>query len=112
MGDLPELCVILGAGASTDVWNGSAPTLLQANYKPPLARDLFAIGKHPDYFNVLHAYPGAQSLAAILSPLSGSTEFDLESQLRELAEYRDDRVRQQFKQVPPYLRDLLWNASY
>lgn len=112
MSGLPKACVILGAGASFDVHNGSAPILHQGNFKPPLARDLFAIDKHPEYFNILHHYPGAQSLAAILSPLSSSTEFDLESRLRELADHKDTRVRQQFKYIPPYLRDLLWKASY
>lgn len=110
--ELPKVCVILGAGASKDVHNGSAPILLQGNYRPPLARDLFAISTHPEYFAVLQRYPGAQSLAAVLSPPSDSSGFDLESRLRELAEHPDERVRQQFKQVPPYLRDLLWFASY
>lgn len=108
---LPKACVILGAGASADVWNGSAPKLT-SDYKPPLARDLFAIEKHPRYFEVLSRYPAARSLAASLSPLSASTAFDLERHLRELAEHKDKRIRQQFKYVPPYLRDLLWHASY
>lgn len=109
---LPKACVILGAGASTDVHNGSAPILRQGNYKPPLARDLFDIERHPEYFQVLQHYRGAQSLAAVLSPLSHSSEFDLEKRLRELAEHTDERVRQQFKHVPAYLRDLLWWASF
>lgn len=110
--ELPKVCVILGAGASTDVHNGSAPILKQGNFKPPLACDLFAIGKHPHYSGVLDPYPEAKSLASVLSPLSDAAEFDLESRLRMLADHRDVRVRQQFKQVPPYLRDLLWRASY
>lgn len=110
--ELPKVCVILGAGASTDVHNGSAPVLNGGIFKPPLARDLFAIGKHPEYFPILSPYPEAQSLASVLSPLSDVAEFDLESRLRELADHPDDRVRQQFKHVPPYLRDLLWRASY
>ena len=106
------MCVILGAGASKDVHNGSAPILNQGNYKPPLARDLFDISEHPDYFPLLSPYPGAESLAARLSPLSHSNEFDLEGELRKLAEHQDGRIRQQFKHVPPYLRDLLWRANY
>ena len=89
--ELPKVCVILGAGASTDVHNGSAPILNQAKFKPPLAIDLFAIGKHPDYFEVLRPYPSAQSLASLLSPLSDATEFDLESRLREYRRLRDLR---------------------
>ncbi|HEX9896660.1 MAG TPA: SIR2 family protein [Dehalococcoidales bacterium] len=109
---LPKACVVLGAGASADVWNGSAPILSRGNYKPPLARDLFAIEKHPSYFNILNLYLGAKSLAAVLSPKSETREFNLEDQLRKLAEHKDKRIHQQFKYIPPYLRDLLWHASY
>ena len=109
---LPKVCVILGAGASTAVDNGSAPILEYGAFKPPLASDLFAIGRHPEFFDILTRYPGAQSLASVLSPLSEGTDFNLESRLQNLADNKDERVRQQFKQVPPYLRDLLAAASY
>ena len=78
--ELPKACVILGAGASSDVHNGSAPALRHGNYKPPLARDLFAIGEHPEYFDLLSRYSGAQALASTLSPRSGQTTFALETE--------------------------------
>ncbi|MBI4200173.1 MAG: SIR2 family protein [Chloroflexi bacterium] len=73
---------------------------------------MFDIKNHHAYFDVLSPYPGARVVADLLSPLSGSQNFDLESELRELAQDRDDRLRQHFKHVPPYLRDLLWRSSY
>ena len=85
--ELPKACVILGAGASTDVHNGSAPILHEGAYKPPLASDLFAVGEYPQYFQLLRHYSGAQALASILSPMSGQTGFALENELRSLSEH-------------------------
>lgn len=110
--EMPKACVILGAGASNDVDNGSPPVLNHGDFRPPLASDLLAIGSHPQYSQVLQPYPGARALASILSPMSGQTTFALETELRRLSEHPDERVRRQFKHVPPYLRDLLWRASY
>ena len=64
---LPKVCVVLGAGASNDVWNGSAPILNQG-FRPPLARDLFDIDNHRDYWDLLHHYPGARWLTGVLAP--------------------------------------------
>ena len=110
--EMPKACVILGAGASNAVDNGSAPVLYDGDFRPPLASDLLAIGSHPQYFQVLDPYLGARALASILSPMSGQTTFALETELRSLSEHTDERIRQQFKHVPPYFRDLLWRASY
>lgn len=43
----PKACVILGAGASHDVWNPGSPPA-DESYRPPLAIDLFNIGGHPE----------------------------------------------------------------
>ena len=110
--EMPKACVILGAGASKAIDNGSAQVLNHGNYEPPLASELFANASLPHYSQLLNPYPGARAVASYLSPMSGQPTFALETELRSLSEDPDPRIRQQFKHVPPYLRDLLWRASY
>ena len=97
----PKACVILGAGASHDVWNPGSPPADEA-YRPPLAIDLFNIGAHPSFATTLGRYSGADDLAHLLAERP-----DIEESLRRLAFHSDAVTRRQFKEIPPYLRDLI-----
>ncbi|GAJ08050.1 unnamed protein product, partial [marine sediment metagenome] len=107
---LSKACVVLGAGASYDVAGEGSP-LINANFRPPLARDLFDINGHPDYWYVMQSYNGAAVLSQELAPLILSGEISIERELRRYAEHKDERIRQNFKHIPAYLRDLLFRAS-
>lgn len=109
--DLPKICVILGAGASHDVAGPGAPVKMK-DFKPPLAHELFhEIRQKDHYWRVLSRYPGAAFIAQSLATKSALVEFNLESELRRLSRHRDPQTRQNFKQVPGYLRDLIHLAS-
>lgn len=107
---LPKACVILGAGASYDVWDRGA-TLINKEFRPPLAADLFDIPKHPPYQEILSVYPGAHVLAQQLASRLSSGVLSLEEALRSYSNDSDPRVREHFKHVPAYLRDLIFRAS-
>lgn len=106
-----KVCVILGAGASNDVRNAGA-AVLNEGLRPPLARDLFNLDQHADFRPILAEYEGAVVLAQHLAPRSGHPGFDLEKELRRLAEHPEDQIREHYKGIPPYLRDLLMMCSY
>lgn len=108
---MEKACVILGAGASCDVYNGGAP-IHRKEFCPPLARELFDLEKHPAYWNIIEPYPGAATISSYLTPKARSNEFNLEQELAALAHHHDAQVREHFKHVPPYLRDLLYQASH
>lgn len=105
-----KICVILGAGASHDVYNGSSPIINPA-FKPPLARDLFNIENNKEYWQILQYYPGAQVITDLLAPLTAKDEFSVEQELRRYSNHTDVRLQENFKFVPPYLRDLIYRAS-
>jgi hypothetical protein len=108
MVEVPEtmrrIAVILGAGASADAWNETGPPRNQA-WQPPLARELF--GQREAFWPILERYPGAHVISADLGELVRTGAVNIESKLREYAEHSDPRIRNHFKQVPPYLRDLM-----
>lgn len=104
MSDIPKLAVILGAGASADSWNPSGPPR-GVHWQPPLARELF--GQREAFWEVLGRYPGVRVLASELSELAGSGTINIEAKLREYATHHDERIRNHFKEVPLYLRDLI-----
>jgi len=105
-----KVCVILGAGASHDV-AGEGSTLINPQFQPPLARDLFDIDGHPVYWELMQPYNGAAVLSQELAPLILSGETSIEKELRRYAQHKDERIRQNFKHIPAYLRDLLYRAS-
>jgi len=80
-------------------------------YKPPLARELFDIEHHDAHWQVLYLYPGARWLTQQLARRIGAGDFYLEAELRSFAEHRDPQIRNMFKHIPPYLRDLLKRSS-
>jgi hypothetical protein len=107
-----KYCVILGAGASHDVY-GPGSTLLQGDdrWKPPLAKHLFAFNQFPHYWNIIRPYRGARALAQRLETTVSLGEEALEQELSRLAVHPDTETRENFKHVPAYLRDLLRTAS-
>lgn len=107
---MTKACVILGAGASKDAWNSGSPK--NDDYEPPLASELFKTGVRGSvYHKVAGNYPRAYYLANLLAPYQGGSGFNLEEKLREFAYHDDDHIRDAFKEVPPYLRDVLWEVS-
>ena len=107
----PKVCVILGAGASHDVRNAGSP-VLSSGFRPPLARDLFNLDQFPEFREILAEYDGAVVLAQDLAPRSSVPGFDLEKELRRIADHQDPMMREHYKHVPAYLRDLLMMCSY
>ena len=79
------------------------------NFRPPLASELFDNSGRFNEF--LHDFPGAEFLARDLSPLLARGEIGLEEQLRHYAEHPEERMRQRYKHIPGYLRDLIWACS-
>ena len=112
MNQLHKACVILGAGASKDI-SGEGTTIKLGGeaWQPPLAKDLFAISHHPYYQAVLSKYPGADFLAQSLATQISSGQDNIENALREYAEHSNTRIREQFKQIPPYIRDLIHRCT-
>ncbi len=106
-----KICVILGAGASHDVRNAGSP-VLNPGLQPPLARDLFDLERHSAFRPILAEYEGAVVLAQDLAARSELRDFDLEKELRRIAGHPSDQVREHYKHIPPYLRDLLMMCSY
>jgi hypothetical protein len=107
---LPKACVILGAGASHDVHDSGSVVRLM-DWQPPLATDLFNIEQHSNYRSILRRYCGADFLTQQLAPRLKVNAFNLEAELRRLAEHPDSQTRQLYKHIPPYLRDLIWQCS-
>jgi hypothetical protein len=108
---MQRLCVILGAGASRAIRNEGVK-LVREEFQPPLVRDLFDLDKHPDYYEIMAVYPGAQLLGSDIAPSVASGTAVLEQRLRSLAEHPAEEVRQHFKHIPPYLRDLIAACSH
>ena len=111
MNAYPKACVILGAGAAYDI-HGEGSEIIDDEYRPPLAIDLFDINEHHAYSEVLQRYPGAEFLAQNLAALVTSGQESIENSLRHYAEHSNPIIRRYFKQIPGYLRDLLFLASY
>ena len=105
-----KACVILGAGASHGVAGYAAGVNLAA-WQPPLAKQLFDFKDKPQYREVIGQYPGADFLAQNIASKINQTGFDLETELRRLAEHDDEITRQQFKQIPPYIRDVIQRTT-
>jgi hypothetical protein len=88
--------------------------VLTPGLRPPLARELFDLERRTDFRSILAEYEGAVVLAqglASKSKLTGSG-FDLEKELKSIAEHPSRLMREHYKHVPPYLRDLLMICSY
>jgi len=73
--------------------------------KPPLAKQLF----EARFWHIAQGYPGVQVLGAELGRLAQleGRPFDLEERLSQYASSNDAPTQRHFKDIPPYLRDLL-----
>lgn len=100
--------VILGAGASFDVHNETVP-VNRPDLRPPLAKQLF----EARFWGIAQQYAGVRVLGAELGRLAQLDDrpFDLEERLGEYSSSNDFRTRRHFKDIPPYLRDLLMTVS-
>ena len=108
---LPKVCVILGAGASWDVANEGSH-IKAKEWRPPLAKQLFNVRDPPQYEAILERYKGAQSLAALVAPKISNGMIGVEQELTKYARHPNRfQLRGHFKQVPPYLRDLIKMCS-
>ena len=107
---LEKVCVILGAGASRDVYNVGTSKIDEA-FKPPLTKELFNLDTHKEYWNIMAPYRGAQVLSSDLGPLIASGNESLEKKLREYADSNSPIVSVHFDHIPAYLRDLLHRVS-
>jgi hypothetical protein len=97
--------VLTGAGASYDVVDcGKFPTG-ESWRRPPLADELFDFNRKPEYeLKFLAHWHGANMLAGQLAGMKGHS---LEQRLFELAQHADEESRRWFKDVPPYIRDVI-----
>ena len=110
--DMEKICVILGAGASFDCSNKNAP-IRNLSLQPPLAKELFNIGRSEEYWTTVSQYPDAIVIAnEVAARARSDEEFNLELALSQYAYHKDPRIREHFKSVPPYIRDLLTRSSY
>ncbi|MBI2918041.1 MAG: SIR2 family protein [Chloroflexi bacterium] len=71
---------------------------------------MFNIHEHPAFYGILREYPGAEVIAARLQPSLRKDGFILERELRRFSQHADPRLREHFRFVPPYLRDLLFKV--
>lgn len=102
---MKKAAVILGAGASYDVSNGSYASPDQ--WRPPLTSELFGDRAGDHFEQLMRRYPRADVLFQELYPLAATETLNLEQKLREYAGHSNAIVREAFKQIPPYLRDVL-----
>ena len=112
MNNLPKACVILGAGASYDV-HGEGSKLMSSGetYRPPLAKELFDISGRQGFHDILSQYPDAEILTQQLAPLIIKGEISIEKELMRYSTHDSPTIREKFKQIPAYLRDLLYRSS-
>jgi hypothetical protein len=100
------LTVVLGAGSSHDCAGGQIAPRVDAQYRPPLAKDLFA----PTFEHILSHFPKVWARADELrTKLAKGRSF--EDVFRNVLDsaYRNKTVWPY--QVPLYLRELLWTVS-
>ena len=106
-----KVCVILGAGASHGVRNVGTPDR-HPELRPPLANKLFDMNENSHYFQtIMEPYPRAKVLTQIIAPTAAAGTTTIETELARLARHDDLQTSQDFKQIPPYLRDLLHKVS-
>ncbi len=106
--------VVLGAGASKFASNGSV-TAASNKFQPPLAVELFDFtGGRSDLYRLMDDYPGARAVTEQLRRrvrINGDSSWNIEQELSALATHQSGQIRQQFKHVPPFLREYLDRVS-
>lgn len=116
MPDKPKICVILGAGVSHDV-HGDGSVYKTAGdplrWRPPLASELFDINNKRHYLtDAMVHYPDARYLTQDIARQLQIGGLNLEAELRRLSRHHDPETQRQFKQIPPYIRDVIMMCSY
>jgi len=105
-----KVLIVLGAGASYDVHMGFVGGV-DADWRPPLATGLFDLRKL-HYYEKARPYAGAEALGLKIAQEVGFNEaLGIEAKLREFAQHKHAQTRRWFRDLPPYLRDLLHAAS-
>ena len=109
-----NLLVILGAGASYDLFPSEDPNykeiITQDDYRPPLTKHLFK--NHGVYQTYLKDFPKASSIASVIrGELRGRGEDNLEEILNELNKSDNFQRIQAYRQIPLYLQKLFFNIS-
>jgi hypothetical protein len=102
--------VILGAGASHDVWNGKTPRL-HPEWRPPLAKHLFDARENENYMPLLRRYEGAAFIADLIAPLVDRPGTSFEQELSNIANHTNSEMRTRFNFVPPYIRDVIHRSG-
>jgi hypothetical protein len=95
------LTVLVGAGASFDC--GAVAVNTNGPWKPPLVADLFA--NHGTFLEILKRYPRAELIAGEFR--QKANQVPLEQMLRAAREEASPVVRALFREIPPYLQELL-----
>jgi hypothetical protein len=103
-----RIVVVLGAGASFDVDTGSTPGT-DSEWKPPLVSSMFE-GRE-SFYGLRRPYKGARRLAQVLHHRAAAGVLDMERELRALANSPDSITRRDFLDIPPYLRDVMYNVG-
>lgn len=121
---MKKALIVLGAGASYDVWDENSPRLPNPNvsslpdaehhlhtWRPPVAQELFDFAARPDFFTeIAQHYQGAKNLGLQLASRSESEA--IEAALREYADHPHPRRKRWFRDIPAYLRDLLYACTH
>jgi hypothetical protein len=100
------LTVVLGAGSSHGCADGQITPPLNPQYRPPLAKDLFA----PNFEQILSRFPTVRARADELrTKLAKGKSFEDVFRNVLASAYRNKTFWPY--QVPLYLRELLWTVS-
>ena len=104
-----KIAVILGAGAANDVSNESRA--MDTTLRPPLVSQLFGLRAKSNFSGILERYEGASLLYDELFPLATAETLNLEAKLQEYANHGNARIARAFRDIPPYIRDVLAASS-
>ena len=102
-----KLAVILGAGSSYDCVTANV-TQYDANYSPPLTKDLFAF--RASFNEILRKYPKAEALSDQIRTRVAAGD-SLEAILRSLEAERNIFLKRQYYAIPLYLQELLGEVT-
>lgn len=108
---MTKVAVVLGAGASKDVWNRLYEP--PVSWAPPLAQDLFGTDNSATLVKpLLRKYRGADFLSSQIVPHIREDWFSIERELSNfsLTKRSSPATYKNFLEVPAYLRDLTYQV--
>jgi len=108
---MPKLVVLIGAGASFDCVDAGAG--VNETWRPPVVASLFGFeaSKQSSYGSILRRYPRVNAAADEIRSTLRRKNMPLERYLAQMKGSKSPNVRQQYRQVPLYLQELLWRCS-